>query len=79
MKKITKNILVIGGIIFLSSFTTMKINKQFELNEIKNTVESMIYWIGEDVDNGVLYQEYADTYVYNLEGILESIEKLQDE
>ena len=27
----------------------------------------------------VNYQEYADTYVDNLEGILESIEKLQDE
>ena len=78
MKKITKNILVIGGIIFLSSFTTIKINKQFELNKIKNTAEDMIGWIVEDVANGYVYQEYADTYIDNLEEIISGIEKIKD-
>ena len=70
MKKITKNILVIGGVVFLSSFVTTKVNKQIELSEIENTTEDIIELIGYDVENGKIYKEYAEMYIENLEEII---------
>ena len=76
MNKITRNILVIGGIAFLSSFTTVKVNQIFELNEIKNTAEDMIEWMGEDVANGRINEESAKYYTNELEEIVDQIQKL---
>jgi len=78
MNKITRNILVIGGIAFLSSFTTVKVNQIFELNEIKNTAEDMIEWIDEDVANGRIYEEYAEMYKDNLEEIVNRVQKINN-
>ena len=78
MKKITRNILVISGVVILSAFTTTKIDKQFELNEIQNTAEDMIGWIVEDVANGYVDSTYADTYIDNLEQIIETIDKIKE-
>tara|TARA_Y100001951_G_C11263221_1_gene253837 strand:+ start:317 stop:583 length:267 start_codon:yes stop_codon:yes gene_type:complete len=77
MKKITRNILVIGGVAILSAFTTNKVNDQFELNEIENTAYDMIEWIVEDVANGHVDSTYADTYIDNLYEIIERVDKLQ--
>ena len=77
MKKITRNILIISGVAILSAFTTTKIDKQFELNEIQNTAEDMIGWIIEDVANGYVDSAYADTYIDNLEEIIETIDKIK--
>tara|TARA_R110000823_G_scaffold42076_1_gene110474 strand:+ start:223 stop:465 length:243 start_codon:yes stop_codon:yes gene_type:complete len=78
MNKITRNILVIGGIAFLSSFTTVKVNQIFELNEIKNTAEDMIGWVIEDVANNRLDTVTADTYINNLEEIVNRVQKINN-
>ena len=79
MKKITKNILVIGGVMLLSSFVTTKVNKQKELSEIENITEDMIELIGYDVENGKIYKEYAEMYIENLEDILTKIKRIENE
>ena len=38
-----------------------------------NTVEDMIYWISEDVKSGYLDSTRADSYIDNLEEIIEEI------
>ena len=76
MNKTTRNILVIGGIAFLSSFTTVKVNQIFELNEIKNTAEDMVGWVIEDVANNRLDTVTADIYIDNLEEIVNRVQKI---
>ena len=39
-------------------------------SEIVNTAESMIEWIGHDVESGKLDSTIADTYIVNLEEII---------
>tara|TARA_R100001594_G_C3854529_1_gene219306 strand:+ start:126 stop:362 length:237 start_codon:yes stop_codon:yes gene_type:complete len=77
MKKITRNILIISGVAILSSFTTTKINKQFELNEIQNTAEDMIEWIIEDEASGNVGREQADTYIDNLYQIVDAVDRIK--
>ena len=48
----------------------------FELNEISNTAEDMIFWITEDVASGYTDSTYADTYIDNLYQIIESVDKM---
>jgi len=38
--------------------------------EIVNTAESMIEWIGHDLESGKLDSTIADTYIVNLEEII---------
>ena len=42
-------------------------------DEIVNTAESMIEWIGHDVQSGKLDSTIADTYVVNLEEIINTV------
>jgi len=42
-------------------------------SEIVNTAESMIEWIGHDVESGKLDSTIADTYVMNLEEIINTV------
>ena len=49
MKKLTKNILIISGVVFLSSFTTNEINKSSKLNKISDITFEMIEWMYEDI------------------------------
>jgi hypothetical protein len=79
MKKITKNILIISGIIFLNSCVTTDVVKQIEINKAKNTAESMIGWIMEDVTNGDVNQENAEMYIENLEELIETIKIIENE
>ena len=46
----------------------------FELNEISNTAEDMIFWISEDVKSGYVDSTRADSYINNLEQIIKEIE-----
>ena len=48
----------------------------FELSEIANTAEDMIFWISEDVKSGYVDSTYADTYIDNLYQIIESVDKI---
>ena len=43
-------------------------------DEVVNTAESMIEWIGHDLESGKVDSTIADTYIYNLEEIIK-IEK----
>ena len=45
-----------------------------ELDEISNTAEDMIEWIAHDVESGKLDSSIAQTYVYNLNQIIKSID-----
>ena len=79
MKKVTRNILFISGVMTLIAFTTLKVNKQLELNEIKFTAEDMIGWIVEDVANGYVTDTViANTYIDNLEQIINKVEKIKE-
>ena len=42
-------------------------------SEIVNTAEDMIEWISWDVENGKLDSTIADTYVMNLEEIINTV------
>ena len=44
-------------------------------NEVVNTAESMIEWIGHDVESGKLDSTIADTYIVNLEEIIKDSRK----
>jgi hypothetical protein len=39
-------------------------------NEVVNTAEDMIEWIGHDLESGKVDSTIADTYITNLEGII---------
>ena len=77
MKKLTKNILIISGVVFLSSFTTNEINKSSKLNKISDITFEMIEWIYEDVENDRIPEWTAEIYVENLEQIEEIIKELE--
>ena len=47
--------------------------------EIENTAEDMIEWIYQDIESGYIYQEYAETYIYNLAIIIANARKLREE
>ena len=79
MKKITRNILIISGIVFLNSCSTTNVGKQIEINKAKNTAESMIGWIVEDVTNGDINQENAEMYIENLEELVKTIRIIENE
>ena len=44
-------------------------------NEVVNTAEDMIEWIGHDVESGKLDSTIADTYIVNLEEIITDLRK----
>ena len=78
MKKLTKNILIISGVVFLSSFTTNEINKSSKLNKISDITFEMIEWIYEDVENDRIPEWTAEIYVENLEQIEEINNRLKN-
>ena len=69
MNKLTRNILVIGGVAILSAFTTTKIN-HLKIDEISNITEDMIEWIYADMENDRVDSEVAEAYILNLEQLL---------
>ena len=77
MKKLTKNILTISGIVFLSSFTTNEINKSSKLNKISDITFEMIEWMYEDIENDRIPEWTAEIYIENLEQIEKIIKELE--
>ena len=81
MKKLTLSVAALTiatmsyGQCVLSATDSLKLEK-FELNEIINTSEDMIEWIGYDVENGKIYEEYAKMYIENLEEIITTTRNL---
>ena len=77
MKKLTKNILIISGVVFLSSFTTNEINKSSKLNKISDITFEMIEWMYEDIENDRIPEWTAEIYIENLEQIEQIIKELE--
>ena len=77
MKKLTKNILIISGVVFLSSFTTNEINKSSKLNKISDITFEMIEWMNEDIENDRIPEWTAEIYIENLEQIEQIIKELE--
>ena len=79
MKKLTLSVAALTiammsyGQCVLSATDSLKLEK-FELNEIINTSEDMIEWIGYDVENGKTDSIIADTYIDNLEQIIKDLD-----
>ena len=53
--------------------TSCTVTKKQSNSEVVNTAEDMIEWIGHDVESGKLESEIADTYVMNLEEIINTV------
>ena len=46
-------------------------------NEVVNTAESMIEWIGHDLESGKIDSTIADTYIVNLEEIITDLREIR--
>ena len=55
--------------------TSCTVTKEQGNNEVVNTAEDMIEWIGHDVESGKLDITIADTYIDNLEIIITDLRK----
>jgi len=53
--------------------TSCTVTKKQSNSEVVNTAEDMIEWIGQDVESGKLDSTIADTYVVNLEEIINKV------
>ena len=69
---------LVGWIVVLAMWTGMSFGLQYisnkeDNNEVINTSEDIIEWIEHDVDSGYVDSTKADTYIDNLEQIIEEI------
>jgi hypothetical protein len=46
-------------------------------NEVVNTAEDMIEWIGHDLESGKIDSTIADTYIVNLEEIITDLREIR--
>jgi hypothetical protein len=65
MKKLFLSITTLS----LMSFTSVKIYQNYLLSESINTIQDMKEWMTQDVENGNIDQELAQTYIDNLEQV----------
>ena len=65
--------LVIITLAIITMCTSCTVTQKQGNSEIVNTAESMIEWIGHDVESGKLDSTIADTYVMNLEEIINTV------
>ena len=80
MKKITLSVAALTIAVMsysqcTSSYRDSLQTTQWNAREITNTAEDMIEWIGQDVENGKIYKEYAEMYIENLEDILTKLKE----
>jgi len=75
IKKIENRVaeLVMITLITIIMCTSCTVTKEQGNNEVVNTAESMIEWIGHDVESGKLDSTIADTYIINLEEIINTV------
>ena len=69
---------LVGWTVVLAMWTGMGVGLNYMANEennseVINTAEDMIYWIIEDEASGNVGREQADTYIDNLEEIIEDL------
>ena len=65
--------IVMIALIIIVMCTSCTVTQKQSNSEIVNTAESMIEWIGHDVESGKLDSTIADTYVMNLEEIINTV------
>ena len=65
--------IVMIALIIIVMCTSCTVTQKQGNSEIVNTAESMIEWIGHDVESGKLDSTIADTYVLNLEEIINKV------
>ena len=68
-------ILTLATLITLSSFTANKIN--LNLIEARNTTEDLIEWIEQDMENGLVNNNIAQTYIENLNELQKNLNQLK--
>ena len=67
-----KTILIVGC---LSLFSCNKNEEaKYQINQSIDRVGDMQEWVQEDINNGTLNAEWADTYVYMLDKIEQDLE-----
>jgi len=67
---------LVGWTVVLAMWTGMGVGLDYMSNdnsEVINTAEDMIEWIIEDEASGNIGREQADTYIDNLEEIIEDL------
>ena len=65
MKKLFLSIATLS----LMSFTSVKIYQNYVLSESINTIQDIKEWMTQDIENGNIDQELAQTYIDNLEQV----------
>ena len=65
--------IVMIALIIIVMCTSCTVTKEQGNDEVVNTAEDMIEWIGHDVESGKLDSTIADTYVMNLEEIINTV------
>ena len=75
LKKIENRVaeLVMITLITIIMCTSCTVTQKQGNSEVVNTAESMISWIKHDVESGKLDSTIADTYVLNLEEIINKV------
>ena len=65
--------LVIITLAIITMCTSCTVTKKQGNSEIVNTAESMIEWIGHDIESGKIDSTIADAYVVNLKEIIKTV------
>jgi len=65
--------LVIITLAIITMCTSCTVTKKQGNSEVVNTAESMIEWIGHDVESGKIDSTIADAYVVNLKEIIKTV------
>ena len=68
---------VIGSALVLNNWANKVEAHNRAIEETMNTAEDMIEWIIEDEASGNVGREQADTYIDNLEEIIEDLETVK--
>ena len=73
--KSTETILIVAGIMLTISLIT---KPKIDNSEAINTAEDIIEWINHDVESGYCDSSRADSYINNLEQIIEAVDKIKE-
>ena len=65
--------LVIITLAIITMCTSCTVTKKQGNSEVVNTAESMIEWIGHDIESGKIDSTIADAYVVNLKEIIKTV------
>ena len=61
---------IVGWSVVITMWTSCGVTQEQGNNEVTNTAESMIEWIGHDLESGKIDSTTAQDYIINLEEII---------